>query len=425
MSENKRGLGRGLAALIPSGSAPRERYRPGPVDAYFPAGRTEREQPVAREEGGETSPTSTRFENPSGPIGDAESDRVAGAAPGSSETSGSESSGSETPASEAPASEAPASEFSAVAAGAGVGDDGQPQPAAEEQLREVTGVSVAELPLDAVAPNAQQPRQVFDEAEISELAGSIATVGLLQPVVVRPIGPQTYELVMGERRWRACREAGLATIPAIIRETDDGDMLRDALLENLHRVQLNPLEEAAAYEQLLEDFGCTHDVLATRLSRSRPQITNTLRLLRLPALVQRRVAAGVLSAGHARALLGLDDPAAIERLAQRIVAEGLSVRAVEEIVALGGEDADTSPRPRGRRTLPVPESASAIASRLTEHLDTSVSVAVGRRKGKLTIEFATMDDLERIGALLGVATVGGGFDGRPIPDQPAEAAPRD
>ena len=201
------------------------------------------------------------------------------------------------------------------------------------------GAHFAELPVGSIQPNPRQPRQVFDEEALAELVHCIREIGLLQPVVVRPTGPGRYELVMGERRWRATQAAGLDTIPAIVRDTDDEAMLRDALLENLHRSQLNPLEEAAAYDQLLKDFGCTHDELAQRIGRSRPQISNTIRLLRLPPAVQRRVAAGVLSAGHARALLGLDDPDAQERLAQRIVAEGLSVRAVEEIVALGGDAA--------------------------------------------------------------------------------------
>jgi ParB family chromosome partitioning protein len=210
-----------------------------------------------------------------------------------------------------------------------------------------------------------------------------------------PSGTNEYELIMGERRWRASREAGLTTIPAIVRDTEDTDLLRDALLENLHRAALNPLEEAAAYQQLLDDFGCTHEELATRISRSRPQISNTLRLLKLPALVQRRVAAGVLSAGHARALLGLQDAAAIERLAQRIVAEGLSVRATEEVVALGGLDGEErkprKPRP-GTRSAAVDE----LAARLSDRFETRVKVDLGRSKGKMTIEFASVEDLNRI-----------------------------
>jgi ParB family chromosome partitioning protein len=204
---------------------------------------------------------------------------------------------------------------------------------------------------------------------------------------------------MGERRWRATQTAGLTTIPAIVRETSDDEMLRDALLENLHRSQLNPLEEAAAYQQMLDDFGCTQEVLATRIGRSRPQISNTLRLLKLPASVQRRVAAGVLSAGHARALLGLPSGDAIERLAQRIVAEGLSVRTVEEIVALGDMNSDDSPAPR-RRNKPVAPRLVDLADRLSDRFETRVKVDLGKNKGKITVEFATLDDLERIVSLM-------------------------
>jgi len=274
----------------------------------------------------------------------------------------------------------------------------------DDALRPVPGASFAEIPVDAIRPNPRQPRQVFDEDELEELQQSIRQIGLLQPVVVRPLGgePAAYELVMGERRWRATRMAGLETIPAIVRETDESDLLRDALLENLHRSQLNPLEEAAAYQQLLEDFGCTHEELAERIGRSRPQISNTLRLLKLPPLVQRRVASGVLSAGHARALLGLPDAAAMERLAQRIVAEGLSVRAVEEIVLLGEEDAPTTRRPR---TAPAPEpDLEQAAARLADRLDTRVKITMGKRKGRMTVEFATREDLERILDLLGAAS---------------------
>ncbi|WP_370449957.1 ParB/RepB/Spo0J family partition protein [Cellulomonas sp. PhB143] len=260
----------------------------------------------------------------------------------------------------------------------------------------VPGATFAELPVSQVHPNARQPRTVFDESELDELVGSIREIGVLQPVVVRPDPAEdgTYELIMGERRWRATQAAGLDVIPAIIRVTDDSDMLRDALLENLHRSALNPLEEAAAYRQLLDDFGCTHDELASRISRSRPQISNTLRLLRLPPLVQRRVAAGVLSAGHARALLGLTDGAAIERLAQRIVAEGLSVRATEEIVSLGGgEEKRASRAPRaGQRSEAIEE----LSGRLSDRFETRVRVSLGKNKGRLTVEFASVDDLNRI-----------------------------
>lgn len=266
-------------------------------------------------------------------------------------------------------------------------------------LLPVDGARFAEIAVDAITPNARQPRRVFDEDAMAELVHSIREVGLLQPVVVRQVGDGRYELVMGERRWRATRDAGLEVIPAIVRETPDDAMLRDALLENLHRSDLNPLEEAAAYQQLLDDFGCTHEELASRIGRSRPQISNTLRLMKLPPSVQRRVAAGVLSAGHARALLGLADGSAQERLAQRIVAEGLSVRSVEEIVALGGDDGPERARNTPARR-PVAPRLADIAAALSERLDTRVKVDLGRSKGKVTIEFASIDDLERIVAAI-------------------------
>ncbi|MDQ8041977.1 ParB/RepB/Spo0J family partition protein [Cellulosimicrobium sp. XJ-DQ-B-000] len=268
---------------------------------------------------------------------------------------------------------------------------------AADDLVPVPGARFAELPTSSIRPNPRQPRTVFDEGELDELIGSIREIGVLQPIVVRPVTGESaaYELIMGERRWRATQAAGLDVIPAIVRETDDADLLRDALLENLHRSALNPLEEAAAYRQLLDDFGCTHEELADRISRSRPQISNTLRLLRLPPLVQRRVAAGVLSAGHARALLGLTDGAEIERLAQRIVAEGLSVRATEEIVAMGGLDGERrAPRtPRaGQRSAAIDE----LAHRLSDRFETRVKVDLGKNKGRLTVEFASVEDLNRI-----------------------------
>ncbi|HET9421402.1 MAG TPA: ParB/RepB/Spo0J family partition protein [Nocardioides sp.] len=266
-------------------------------------------------------------------------------------------------------------------------------PTAEEEP--VAGSVFAELPVEQIVPNAVQPRQVFGDDEMAELVTSIREVGLLQPVVVRRTGPDSYELVMGERRWRATQAAGLSTIPAIIRQTDDTDMLRDALLENLHRSQLNPLEEAAAYQQLLEDFSCTHDELAGRIGRSRPQISNTLRLLKLSPAVQRRVAAGVLSAGHARSLLAVEDPELQDRLAQRVVAEGISVRGLEEMVAVGetGAKAGGSAAPRRR---PVAPGLSELADRLSDRLETRVKVDLGQRKGKITVEFASLEDLRRI-----------------------------
>jgi ParB family chromosome partitioning protein len=258
----------------------------------------------------------------------------------------------------------------------------------------VHGAYFAELPVTAVVPNPRQPRQVFDEEAMAELVHSIREIGLLQPVVVRPTGQGTYELVMGERRWRASQEAGLTTVPAIVRETGDDAMLRDALLENLHRAELNPLEEAAAYQQLLDDFGCTHDELAARIGRSRPQISNTLRLLRLSPLVQRRVAAGVLSAGHARTLLAIADEGAQDRMANRVVAEGISVRGLEELVAVG--DLDPGVAPRSRRTKASAPALTDLAARLSDLYETRVKVDLGRSKGRITIEFASLPDLERI-----------------------------
>jgi ParB family chromosome partitioning protein len=272
-------------------------------------------------------------------------------------------------------------------------------PAPERAPAEVPGASFREVPVDAIEPNAKQPRQAFDEDAQEELKTSIREFGLLQPVVVRATGPDSYELVMGERRWRASRDLGLPTIPAIVRETADDAMLRDALLENLHRVQLNPLEEAAAYRQLLDEFETTHEQLAERIGRSRSQVTNTIRLLNLPVPVQRRVAAGVLSAGHARALLTLDDADAQDALASRIVAEGLSVRAVEELVALAGHEKQPAARSAPTRRVSAP-ALTDLADRLSDNFDTRVKVELGRRKGKIVLEFASVDDLERIVGLM-------------------------
>jgi ParB family transcriptional regulator, chromosome partitioning protein len=260
------------------------------------------------------------------------------------------------------------------------------------------GSYFTELPLDSISPNPRQPRTAFDEEAMNELVESIREVGLLQPIVVRPLGGGKFELVMGERRWRAAQQADLDKIPAIVRETADHALLRDALLENLHRVQLNPLEEAAAYQQMLEDFGCTQEELANRIKRSRPQISNTIRLLKLPPTVQRRVAAGVISAGHAKALLAIEDPDGQERLAQRVIAEGLSVRALEELVTLGHHGGRTL-RQRRQSKMVAPK-AKDLADRLSDHFETRVKVELGRTKGKIVIEFATVDDLERIVSLI-------------------------
>lgn len=366
MSDKRRGLGRGLGALIPGGPAAAR-----PVDVLWP----HRADPV---EALAADPDEAAL--PDDVIGPGTADADAAHASPASD-GGFE--GDIVPASEGD-SEDPAGP------GAEDTDDG---------LVPVPGARFAELAVDQVVPNPRQPRQAFDQEAMDELAHSIREIGVLQPIVVRPMpsdgGVARYELIMGERRWRATRQAGLERVPAIVRETSDDDLLRDALLENLHRSQLNPLEEAAAYSQLLDDFGCTHDELAGRIGRSRPQISNTIRLLKLPAVVQRRVAAGVLSAGHARALLGLSDAAAMERLARRIVAEGLSVRATEEVVTLGG---DVEPRTSVRRPRPGErrDALDDLASRLSDRLDTRVKITLGKSKGRLTVEFASVSDLNRI-----------------------------
>ncbi|MDQ2623882.1 MAG: ParB/RepB/Spo0J family partition protein [Actinomycetota bacterium] len=352
MSEKRRGLGRGLGALIPTGSSTGAER---PVDVFFPGRRADDEvQPEASSEDGAVEHTG----------------------PGES---------SDVSASDVSAGRGPATESAGAA-----------------ELLPVPGAHFAELPVDHIAPNSKQPRSVFDEEALAELTGSIKEIGVLQPVVVRPStdpGAPPYELIMGERRWRATQAAGLTTIPAIVRETDDADLLRDALLENLHRSQLNPLEEAAAYQQLLDDFGCTQEELARRIHRSRPQVSNTLRLLRLPPAVQRRVAAGVLSAGHARALLGLPDEESMERLATRIVAEGLSVRATEEAVTMWTGSPEAK-RPRAPRAGDRIEALDDLAARLADTLDTRVKVQLGKQRGKVMIEFASVQDLNRIMAIL-------------------------
>ena len=281
-------------------------------------------------------------------------------------------------------------------AAASVSTEADSPGAAQEQpdLQPVEGAYFAEIDVTAITPNPRQPRQVFEEEAMAELVHSVKEIGLLQPVVVRPVGDGKYELIMGERRWRATQEAGLDTIPAIVRETGDDALLRDALLENLHRSQLNPLEEAAAYQQLLDDFGCTHEELAGRIGRSRPQISNTLRLLKLSPAVQRRVAAGVLSAGHARALLAVDNPEIQDRLAGRVVAEGISVRGLEEIVAVG--DLGSGDKRPARRNRPTAPALADLAARLSDRLETRVKVDLGKSKGRITVEFASIPDLERI-----------------------------
>ncbi|MET0187972.1 MAG: ParB/RepB/Spo0J family partition protein [Pseudonocardia sediminis] len=262
------------------------------------------------------------------------------------------------------------------------------------------GAEYREIPLARIVPNPKQPRIQFDDEHLAELEHSIREFGLLQPIVVRSSG-RDYELIMGERRWRAAQRAGLEVLPAIVRHTADDAMLRDALLENIHRVQLNPLEEAAAYEQLLEEFGVTHHELADRIGRSRPVVTNMIRLLRLPVSVQRRVAAGVLSAGHARALLGLEDAGKQEDLATRIVAEGMSVRATEEAVVLARQEGPAKERPT-RRVTETPAEITEVANRMSDAFDTQVRVEVGKRKGRIVVEFGSVEDLERIASIMGV-----------------------
>lgn len=399
MSEKRRGLGRGLGALIPTGAEPRDGDRP--VDVFFP---DRNQDGRAGTDGALTSANARVDADGAAPVRSvdertAERSADAGAPAAPARSNGRKGVPSLTmrqPRTRtAPA--APASEPAADVAPPVVEVPPMPPTAEVDDLVPVPGATFADLPVTSIRPNPRQPRSVFDEDALEELVGSIQQIGVLQPVVVRPVD-DGYELIMGERRWRATQAAGLETIPAIVRQTEDADLLRDALLENLHRSQLNPLEEAAAYQQLLDDFGCTHDELAQRIHRSRPQISNTLRLLRLPPLVQRRVAAGVLSAGHARALLGLADGAAIERLAQRIVAEGLSVRAVEEIVALGGEGG--TPKQRRPRAGLRNEALDDLASRLSDRFETRVKVDLGKQRGKLTVEFASVQDLNRILASL-------------------------
>ncbi|MCL1839333.1 MAG: ParB/RepB/Spo0J family partition protein [Propionibacteriaceae bacterium] len=262
---------------------------------------------------------------------------------------------------------------------------------------ELTIARFADLPVARILPNPKQPREAFDEDALTELSESIKEIGLLQPIVVRPIGDNSYELVMGERRLRAAKMAGFEVIPAIIRRTQDHELLRDALLENLQRQQLNPLEEAAAYQQMLADFGCTQEELATRIKRSRPQISNTIRLLLLPLPVQRRVAAGVLSAGHARALLTVDDPQTIEKLASKIISEGLSVRATEELVTLG---VTPQRQKRSREKAAVAAELTQVAQDLSEALDTRVKVLGSAKRGRIVIEYAGADDLARLASVL-------------------------
>ncbi|WP_048725722.1 ParB/RepB/Spo0J family partition protein [Kytococcus sedentarius] len=401
------GLGRGLGALIPQApeqaSEPTQSAPSRPLDVFFPEGSATRSRGGSAKEllQPKRAGSSSKKKRPAMPPVDVAAGVARGRVGGKPGASASNGTGGPATGREI------ADQVPAV-------DHVSRETSDDAQLVPVPGASFAEIPIDQIVPNTKQPREVFNEEDLTELSASIKEVGVLQPVVVRTIpatGRSTklkefiaekpgarYELIMGERRLRASELAGETTIPAIIRETEDGDLLRDALLENLHRSQLNPLEEASAYQQLMADFGATQDELAKRIARSRPQIANTLRLLKLPPSVQKKVAAQVISAGHARALLALSTPEEMERLADRIVQEGLSVRTTEEIVRLGKIKAAAPPRSRRQQSLsPLGES---VVSALSDAYDTRVSITEGRRKGKIVIEFAGADDLQRIADLI-------------------------
>ena len=408
------GLGRGLGALIPQASEQTPHTAPSassrPLDVFFPEGSS------AGRRGGSAkdllqpkrATASSKKKRPAMPSVEAAGGRRAGGFR-SGLGGGINGSDSRTSAARQPVSTVPGG-----AADTHAEQDVSRETSTDHELLPVPGASFAEIAIDQIVPNTKQPREVFDEDDLKELSASIKEVGVLQPVVVRSI-PATgrseklqeflaekpearYELIMGERRLRASELAGETTIPAIIRETDDGDLLRDALLENLHRAQLNPLEEASAYQQLMADFGATQEELAKRIARSRPQIANTLRLLKLPPSVQKKVAAQVITAGHARALLSLSTAEEMERLAERIVAEGLSVRTTEEIVRLG--KAKATPRPRARQQRPLSPLGESVVSALADAYDTRVTITEGRKKGRIVIEFAGSDDLQRIADLI-------------------------
>ena len=408
------GLGRGLGALIPQASEQTPQNAPSapsrPLDVFFPEGSS------AGKRGGSAkdllqpkrATASSKTKRPSMPSVEASGGRRA---TGSRNALGGGIKGSDS----RKANPHVPADAGAVAADDVRGHDiVSRETSVDHELLPVPGASFAEIAIDQIVPNTKQPREVFDEDDLKELSASIKEVGVLQPVVVRSIPAKgrseklqeflaekpeaRYELIMGERRLRASELAGETTIPAIIRETDDGDLLRDALLENLHRAQLNPLEEASAYQQLMADFGATQEELAKRIARSRPQIANTLRLLKLPPSVQKKVAAQVITAGHARALLSLSTAEEMERLAERIVAEGLSVRTTEEIVRLG--KAKATPRPRARQQRPLSPLGESVVSALSDAYDTRVTITEGRKKGRIVIEFAGSDDLQRIADLI-------------------------
>ncbi len=392
MAERKRGLGRGLGALIPD-VVTDER----PVDVFF-GQQGEQETDVSRE--------TPRSKDPAEGMRKARAAKRTSAKPAKKGSSPAVKNSAPTAAKKtqrADSKGAPTKKSTVIPSESGTDSVtlGTSDVSRETVLQEVPGTAFGLIPLEQISPNPRQPRQVFDEDALDELVHSIREVGVLQPVVVRLVDEKkpSYELIMGERRFRASELAGTTTIPAIIRAVEDTELLRDALLENLHRSDLNPLEEAAAYEQLLSDFQCTQEELSERIGRSRPQISNTLRLLRLPPLVQRRVAAGVISQGHARAILGVEDPANMEVLAQRIVAEGLSVRATEEAVVL----LNRGEKPRvSRETKQLSPELAQIADRVGDKLDTRVNIVMGKRKGKISVEFANQDDLKRILTALGI-----------------------
>ena len=408
------GLGRGLGALIPQASEQTPHNAPSapsrPLDVFFPEGST------AGKRGGSAKDllqpkrgtASSKKKRPSMPSVEAGGGRRGA---GSRSGLGGGINGSD---SSRKAALVPERDASLKGAAKREQQNVSRETSVDHELLPVPGASFAEIAIDQIVPNTKQPREVFDEDDLKELSASIKEVGVLQPVVVRSIPvkgrseklteflaekPEArYELIMGERRLRASELAGETTIPAIIRETEDGDLLRDALLENLHRAQLNPLEEASAYQQLMADFGATQEELAKRIARSRPQIANTLRLLKLPPSVQKKVAAQVITAGHARALLSLSTPEEMERLAERIVAEGLSVRTTEEIVRLG--KAKATARPRARQQRPLSQLGESVVSALSDAYDTRVTITEGRKKGRIVIEFAGSEDLQRIADLI-------------------------
>ena len=408
------GLGRGLGALIPQAVEQTPQNAPSapsrPLDVFFPEGSS------AGKRGGSAkdllqpkrATASSKKKRSSMPPVEAAGGRRGS---GSRSALGGGINGSD---SRKATPRVPAGAATVASHDAHTDDNVSRETSVDHELLPVPGAFFAEIAIDQIVPNTKQPREVFDEDDLKELSASIKEVGVLQPVVVRSIPAKgrseklkeflaekpdaRYELIMGERRLRASELAGETTIPAIIRETEDGDLLRDALLENLHRAQLNPLEEASAYQQLMADFGATQEELAKRIARSRPQIANTLRLLKLPPSVQKKVAAQVITAGHARALLSLSTAEEMERLAERIVAEGLSVRTTEEIVRLG--KAKATPRPHARQQRPLSPLGESVVSALSDAYDTRVTITEGRKKGRIVIEFAGSEDLQRIADLI-------------------------